>query len=372
MILNMNYKERMLVLKERLSQKEINTAVIFLTGNIFYYSGIKTNRPALLLIAEEFNHLILAESDCDGREKIFKGTITKYSDYSLEQPPEMFGGGLKKSKELFQKINEGEQIIGYDSDSLPVFLLKELDRVHLADISGDIMLQRSIKEEEELKIIKNNITILDNVMEEIGNILQNNMNIIEMGLLNLSLEIITKKNHGPFVWEDCLGSGARTSNCDVLPTEKIIKNGEQVLVDLFPSIGGYYGDITRTFIKGSPSSRHKEVYTVLKEALRVGERTLKPGAQAAVVDREIRDFISGAGYGKYFNHHSGHGLGINVREMPLLFPWSRDVINKGNVICIEPGIYIPGWGGMRIEQVYYIAEDGPVPLSEYPFEINKR
>jgi len=368
-ILNMNYKKRMLKLKERLSQKEINTAVFFLPGNIFYYSGIETERPALLLIAEKFNHLILAESESGGIEKIFKGTITKYSDYSLEQIPEMFGGGLKRNKELFQEINEEGQIIGYDSDSLPVFLLKELDRVHLADISGDIMLQRSIKEEKEIKIIKNNLTILDNVMEAIDNVLQNNMNITEMDLLNLSLEIITKKNHGPFVWEGCLGSGARTSNSDVLPIEKIIKDGEQVLVDLFPSLRGYYGDITRTFIKGSPSSRHKEVYAVLKEALRVGERTLKPGAQAAVVDGEIRDFISGAGYGKYFNHHSGHGLGINAQEMPLLFPWSKGVINKGNVICIEPGIYIPGWGGMRIEQAYYITEDGPTPLSEFPFEI---
>jgi Xaa-Pro dipeptidase len=364
------FNERIFLLKDNLRQKKsITKYIIFRPGNIFYFTGFETKQPALLLMSEDYNFLVLAESDYSEKSIKFEGNVIQYKDYSLVQKPEMLENGLDKTKGVLKDFNKRKYIIGCDSDILPLYLCKKLDEVQIANIEKDILLQRSIKQEEELQIIKNNISILDDVMKNIEIALQKSTVVKEIDLFNLSFNIIVEKNMGPFVWEGCLGSGIRTNNCDVLPIDKIIENGEQVLVDLFPSLQGYYGDITRTFVRGTPSSRQREIYLVLKEALQLAEKMLKPGVKAAVIDKDIRDFISKEGYGDYFCHHSGHGLGIDAPELPLLFPWSRDVINQGNIICIEPGIYIPSWGGMRIEQAYYIAEDGPISLSEYPFEI---
>lgn len=365
----MEFKVRLNLLREKLIKKLIRQSIIQKQENIYYYTGLKTKSPALLFINTYDEVLVISENDYSSNKGTFTGEAITYKDYSLLNKPEKLENGLARARKQLNLFKLKSLVIGFDSEKIPLSLMIDLEGFHFVDIGLIIALQRSIKDDTELQIIKKNISILDKVMEEICKSLMNDSIIRELDLLNISQQIITDKNKGPFIWEGCIGSGKRTDNSNVFPIDKEINEKEVVLVDLFPALHGYYGDITRTFVKGMPSLKQINIYSVIKGALDEGERILNPGVKASIVDRKVRNFISEKGYGKFFNHHTGHGIGINVHEPPFLLPWSEDIIIPGNIICLEPGIYLPGWGGMRIEQVYYISEEGPIPFSKFPFEL---
>lgn len=147
---------------------------------------------------------------------------------------------------------------------------------------------------------------------------------------------------------------------------RVIERGDIVLVDFGAMAGGYCSDITRTFVCGEWTDRTREIYDVVKAAQAAGIAAGRPGAPCADVDRAARRVIEEAGYGQYFIHRTGHGLGLDVHEAPYMHGTNEQLLEPGMVYTVEPGIYMPGWGGVRIEEMVVVTADGCETLTTYP------
>ena len=147
------------------------------------------------------------------------------------------------------------------------------------------------------------------------------------------------------------------------PGTRAIEPGDACVVDFGGSVGGYHSDTTRTFHVGEATAEYREVFAVLHEAQRIGTEAARPGVAAEQVDRATRKVIEDAGYGEYFFHRTGHGIGLDGHEDPYLVEGNSQVLEEGMCFSIEPGIYVPGRFGMRIEDIVALGADGAEPLN---------
>ncbi|MGH2453247.1 MAG: M24 family metallopeptidase [bacterium] len=163
-------------------------------------------------------------------------------------------------------------------------------------------------------------------------------------------------------FETIVASGPRSALPHGRASDRRLGRGDIVTVDFGAVVGGYHSDCTRTFVLGAASAEQREVYAVVREALEVAEAGIRPGLTGRQADALARERIAAAGYGEAFGHGLGHGVGLAVHEGPTLSPREEAVLEEGVVVTIEPGIYRPGWGGVRIEDLVVLEEDGPRSL----------
>ncbi len=160
-----------------------------------------------------------------------------------------------------------------------------------------------------------------------------------------------------------VASGKNSAIVHAQTTDTIPKNGDMILSDYGQKYKGYCSDMTRTVFLGSADKKFKEIYSIVLEAQLAALEKVKSGVSCSNLDKTARDIITSSGYGEYFGHGLGHGVGIEVHEGPKISASSDDVLAEGMVITIEPGIYIPGWGGIRIEDLVVVKKDGYKRLS---------
>jgi Xaa-Pro aminopeptidase len=165
-------------------------------------------------------------------------------------------------------------------------------------------------------------------------------------------------------------SGPRSAYPHGGVTERKIKSGEFVTVDMGASFKEYKTDITRTFIVGTPSEKQKTIYETVLEANLTALDKIREGVSCADVHNTAMGVIEKAGYGDYFIHGLGHGVGLEVHEGPSLGKTSKDVLAAGNVVTDEPGIYIHGFGGVRIEDTVLVTKSDPERLTKTPKELD--
>jgi Xaa-Pro aminopeptidase len=151
--------------------------------------------------------------------------------------------------------------------------------------------------------------------------------------------------------------------------DKVIQAGELVTIDFGAVYAGYHSDETVTVAVGTPDSRQMEIYTTVKDAHDKAMEAVRPGIGLKELDGVARQFIEERGYGAYFGHGLGHGVGLEVHEKPTVSFRSDQTAEEGMVFTIEPGIYIPGWGGVRIEDTVVVTMDGCRPLSKVPKQL---
>lgn len=166
-----------------------------------------------------------------------------------------------------------------------------------------------------------------------------------------------------------VAAGAHGALPHAEPRNVKIRRGQLVVVDLGCVSGGYCSDATRTFATGAPSDHQREIYAIVLAAQRAALAAVRAGTAAAAVDAVAREQIAAAGYGERFGHSLGHGVGLEVHEGPTLAAKSEDVLETGNVVTVEPGIYLDGDLGVRIEDLVVVAEDGPQVLSGFTKEL---
>jgi Xaa-Pro aminopeptidase len=147
--------------------------------------------------------------------------------------------------------------------------------------------------------------------------------------------------------------------------------GEPVLVELDAMTNGYFNDLTRTFFVGKPDAKARRIFDVVQEAVNTVVDAVKPGVRAADLDAIARKVIGKAGYGEYFNHQLGHGIGLQFHEPPTLHPASQDVLEKGMVFAIEPAIYIPGFGGVRLEENIVVTDSRGEIITPFPQRVEE-
>ncbi|MBI4251501.1 MAG: aminopeptidase P family protein [Candidatus Tectomicrobia bacterium] len=160
-----------------------------------------------------------------------------------------------------------------------------------------------------------------------------------------------------------VASGPRSALPHGVASDRKIRRGDLITIDYGAVVGGYHADTTRVVSLGKPSRKGEAVYRIVLEAQEAAVEAVAPGVPASEVDAVARKIIERAGYGKAFGHGTGHGVGLDIHEGPRLAPGSRDVLDPGMVVTIEPGIYLPGWGGVRIEDMVLVTGKGKEVLT---------
>lgn len=177
--------------------------------------------------------------------------------------------------------------------------------------------------------------------------------------IRLELEFYMLKNGADGISFDTIAiSGKKTSMPHGVPSDKLIEPGDFVTMDYGALVNGYHSDMTRTVAVGSVTDKQVEVYNTVLSAQMKCLEVLRPGVSCRDADAAARDIIDKAGYGACFGHGTGHGVGINIHELPNLSPKSSMVLAEGDIVTDEPGIYLPGEFGVRIEDMVYITSDG--------------
>jgi Xaa-Pro aminopeptidase len=188
--------------------------------------------------------------------------------------------------------------------------------------------------------------------------------------LALELEFFMRRAGADDVsFDPIVAAAERSALPHARPTERQVEKGRYLLFDLGCIYDGYCSDMTRTVVVGEADDRHREIYDLVARAQQAGLDAVAAGRPTAEVDLAARQVIADAGLADAFGHGLGHGVGIEIHEGPTLRATSPDVLEVGQVITIEPGVYLPGWGGVRIEDLVVVGPDGPEVLSRSSKEL---
>jgi len=295
--------------------------------------------------------------------------------YEEQAAAEATGWSVQRVSNLLEGLDAflqglGAARVGLEADTVTVAQWRKLEGGaggrELVALEGLDRL-RWRKDPEELALIRRAARIADDAYAAI--LSQVRPGVTE-GELAAELEYRMRRAGGErAAFETIVASGPRSALPHGRASDRRLGRGDVVTVDFGAVVGGYHSDCTRTFVLGAASAEQREVYAVVREALEVAEAGIRPGLTGRQADALARERIAAAGYGEAFGHGLGHGVGLAVHEGPTLSPREEAVLEAGVVVTIEPGIYRPGWGGVRIEDLVVLEDDGPRPLTSLPREL---
>ena len=222
---------------------------------------------------------------------------------------------------------------------------------------------RICKDNFEIELMQKAIEILANVIKKIPDLLRNSIGFSEKDVC-LEIEYLIKKEGADrLAFEIIVASGERSAMPHAAPTDRKIKKGEVVLIDMGAVYEGYHCDLTRIFSLGEKEGKIEDIFYILQSAQAAAIQHSRPGVSAKDIDACARNVIEKAGYGSYFGHGTGHGIGIEVHELPSISPAVETIIEEGMVFTIEPGIYLPNKFGLRLEDMVVVGQEGPLVLT---------
>ncbi|RNC99202.1 M24 family metallopeptidase [Lysinibacillus halotolerans] len=268
-------------------------------------------------------------------------------------------------KEVATQVEKmGIKTLGFEKDTMTYGMFetyKSLINAELIPLSGLIEKIRLIKTEQEINIIKVACEIADNAFSHILEFIK--PGVTELEVSNELEFFMRKQGATASSFDTIVASGVRSALPHGVATEKVIEKGDFVTLDFGAIYNGYVSDITRTISVGQPSDKLKEMYQTVLESQLLALEKVGPGMTGIQADAIARDYLTSKGYGEAFGHSTGHGIGLEVHEGPGLSSRSETVLEPNMVVTIEPGIYLPGIGGVRIEDDILITETGNEKLT---------
>jgi Xaa-Pro aminopeptidase len=349
------FSRRLEAVKKKVTESRLQGFLVTSLPNIRYLTGF-TGSNAVLLILPERN---LFFTDNRYRTQVsgeVEGALITIVPGSLLEA---------LSRRLTHK---GRRRIGFEAGSFTVSAfrnLKEYTRgTSFVPTNGLVEQFRAYKDESEISKIKRAAEITDRVFNKI-------LAILKPGIRELDVAAEITYWHRRFgaeseAFDPIVASGIRGALPHARASANKIKKGELVTIDMGCRVEGYHSDLTRTVSVGKPSTEMDKIYGIVLNAQQRSLDEARPGVQVNSLDAIARTAIRERGYGKFFCHSLGHGLGLEVHELPRISSKSRDVLKKGSVITIEPGVYIPQVGGVRIEDDIIIRENDNEVLSKVP------
>jgi Xaa-Pro aminopeptidase len=341
--------------RQLLRDHQLDALVFFNTVNLRYLCGFSGSDGALV---------VTAESDC----------FLSDSRYSVQAGKEVVADRLTEYKVKADGVIEilvglGARRIGFEAETLAYAMVERLreksgrERQWLP-LGKELLSLRGIKDSAEVKILEEAAGLNAMAFEEI-------LPLIRPGAVErdiaLALEMVLRRLGGEErAFDFIVASGVRGAMPHGVASDKVITVGELVTVDFGTRRHGYHSDETVTIAVGDIEPRMREVFDVVLTAHDLAIMQVRPGISLRDLDQVARNYIWEQGYGEYFGHGLGHGLGLEVHEFPTVSPRSEDIAGEGMVFTIEPGIYIPDLGGVRIEDTVLVTADGCRSLTSIP------
>lgn len=322
---------------------------------VFYLSGFTGDDTTLFITKDE--RFIITDS------RYFIQAKEEANDFALID--------ISKKSVSDVVLESNCKKIGFLDKSLTYFgferLKTKLEGREFVGVSDKIAEVRMIKDEEEIEKIKMAAKIADGSFSHI-------LNFIKAGVkekdIALELEFYMKKQGASALsFETICASGNRSAMPHGAASDKVIEIGDFVTLDFGCIYKGYASDMTRTVIVGEASETQRKIYDVVLSAQKEALSVIKEGKKASEIDKIARDIIKNAGYGENFGHGLGHSLGLLVHELPSLSPKSDAILKRNMLMTVEPGIYVENYGGVRIEDLVLIKEDGIENLTSSPKEL---
>lgn len=339
--------EKTRALKEKLNSEGLDAYLISKPANRRYLSGFKGTSGLLIITREEdifltdFRYVEQARIQARGFN-VIKHEVPLTSTL----------------KSVFSE--RGIKFVGVEKDYLTLAVYDDFQKsiagVEFVPVVCPCDYQRRIKTHQEIQLLKTAIEIADKAFLHI-------IDFIHVGQTEreaaFELEFFMKRlGSERNAFETIVASGDRSALPHGIASSKLINRGDFVTLDYGAVFEGYHSDMTRTVVMNSADTRQNEIYNLVLRAQQEVIKGVQPGMKANEVDSIARRIIAKAGYGDNFGHGLGHGVGLEIHEGPRLAPADETILEPGMVVSVEPGIYIPGWGGVRIEDLILITPAG--------------
>jgi Xaa-Pro aminopeptidase len=345
---------RITKLEDLFLDRGLDAYIVARPKNIQYYTG-SMGGSFLVVIPDRDPLLLVTSLDENVTSDQSRGcNVEIYDSAGLLN---MFADTLRRSRSTS---------VGFDD--IPLSLLSRLEK-RLPEIAfrqdqDVVWAQRSVKDASELKLMRKAGRLANAAMEALVRILA--VGEKEHRLAAEASYAMMREGAEAHAFEFTVGSGPRSAYPHASSTGRKIERGDLIVVDIGASYCGYCSDITRTFIAGKPDAKRAEIYETVLRSYDAAYTAMKSGVYCRDVDSVSRKVISDAGYERNYSHSLGHGVGLEIHEPPSVSQSSNEILKNGNVVSDEPGIYLHGFGGVRIEDTILITKGKPRKLTDYP------
>lgn len=346
---------------------DVAATVIVPGANMVYFTGLHfhlSERPTLAIFgADGQMSIIIPELEVPkikARDDL-EVRVIAWSDV------EGFQGAFERA---VRELGLQGETLGVDGQTMRVFEYQAFEKAGISKIAnvGKALLDiRAIKTPQEVEAMRKAIHISERALDRLMEWVKPGMTENEIGR-ELGQFMVLEGSVGE-AFSPLIQTGPNSALPHGFMTERKLQTGEFLLVDFGGKFDGYPADITRTFCLGTPTDEMQKIYDTVLAANQAAIAIAAPGVTCGEVDKAARDVIDAAGYGEYFIHRTGHGLGLEGHELPQIAGGVSDVLEPGMVFTVEPGIYIPGFGGVRIEDDVVVTEDGVEVLTSYPRQL---
>lgn len=351
-------KERVDALRQLMAAGRIDGVLAYSNENRRYLSGFTGSTGFVVIgrnVAEfitDFRYKEQAAIQCKGFEVVIQSNNL-----------------MEKLAEALRR--DGIKRLGIEEDFMTVGFCEDLKTampgVELVPARSVFARLRVTKDASEIENIRKAAGIADEAFKHMLGYIRAGMREAEVAL---ELEFfMRKKGASALSFDSIVASGVRSSLPHGKASEKVIEDGEFLTLDFGCVYNGYCSDMTRTVFIGKATEKHRKIYDIVLRAQVEALKGIKPGVSGKAVDKIAREIISSEGYGEYFGHGLGHGVGLAVHEDPRLSPLGENILEAGMIVTDEPGIYIPEFGGVRIEDLVLVTENGAETLSKSPKEL---
>lgn len=337
--------------------RHIDAMLVTDINNVFYLSGF-TGSTAVVVVTNDGIHILVdpryslqARTECRG------AVVHDYTGKSA----------TTAAVELVRELKP--LVLGYEADQVTVATFRGLRRelgssTRLRSTSGLVRDLRRIKDGHELALMREAVRIADQTFNEVLGSIHQGMSEKDLALLiDCTMRRLGADREG---FETIVAAGPNAACPHASPTNAFLERGQLVKMDFGARYQRYNSDVTRTLCLGQASREQRHIYQVVLDAQLQAIEAISPGKRGSEIDAVARNYIASQGYGDSFGHGLGHGLGIEVHDGPGCSTTSDGVLQPGMVVTIEPGIYIDGWGGIRIEDDVLITDSGVEVLTSAP------
>ena len=363
------YQTRQMKLAAALGSADLDAVVLNPGPSLYYLSGLHfhlSERPVVLIFSREGSMVIVLPELEAG----------KVENLPFEVRAFPYGEDHASWREAFRRGAQAASLeglrVGVEPRRLRVLELRLLEeaapRAQFTAAEETLASLRMYKDEAEIAAMRQAVDIAQRALQATLPAIQTGMTERQLAS-ELTLQLLRNGSDPDLPFAPIVASGPNSANPHAAPSDRRLVSGDLLVLDWGASMKGYLSDLTRTISLGEPRPEHARIAQVVLEANAAARALAAPGVRAGEVDQAARAVIEEAGYRQYFTHRTGHGLGLEGHEEPYIMAGSSLALEAGMTFTIEPGIYLPGQGGVRIEDDFLITSSGGESLSDLPRDL---